>query len=226
MIETLQQLDQNILLFFNGMHNEFFDNFMYAFSGKFIWIPMYASILFVMFKRFSMRQVLMLALGIALTITLADQICATVIRPVFERMRPSNTANPLSALIHIVNDYRGGRYGFPSCHASNSFALAVYASLMLRHRSFTWFIFGWAIINCYSRMYLGVHYPGDLLVGGIIGAASGFVCYNLTKFVACKTGQNLIAKPDSSLTSFGLKTNNIIQIVAILTIIFILLSSI
>lgn len=184
MIDILNNIDTQIFLFFNGIHFHYFDKLMPMISYKFTWVPMYASILFVLFKGFSWKQALALILGIVIAITLADQICATYIRPVVERMRPANPDNPLSQFVHIVNGYRGGRYGFPSCHAANSFALATIVSLIVRYRRCTLFIFGWAALNSYSRIYLGVHYPGDLICGAIIGSACGALCYYMTCYFA------------------------------------------
>ena len=127
----MQSLDASVFLFFNGFHNQFFDSFMSLYSGRFIWIPMYAALLIVMLRRFPLAKVLLLLVGIAATIFIADQLCASVIRPVFERLRPSNLANPLSEFTHIVNGYRGGPYGFPSCHSGNSCGLAAFAAVML-----------------------------------------------------------------------------------------------
>ena len=108
MIETLQNLDSEVFLFFNQAHCPFFDSFMSLYSGKFIWIPMYAALLIVMLRRYPLIKVLFLLAGIALSITLADQICSSLIRPLCERLRPSNPDNPLAELTHIVDGYRGG----------------------------------------------------------------------------------------------------------------------
>lgn len=184
MIEFLNNIDTQVFLFFNGIHFAYFDKLMPLITAKFTWVPMYASILFVLFKGYSWKQALALLLGIVLAITMADQICATVIRPMVERLRPANPENPLSQFVHIVNGYRGGRYGFPSCHAANSFALAAIISLIVRYRRCTLFVFGWAVLNSYSRVYLGVHYPGDLLCGAIIGIMCGAFCYYVTCYLA------------------------------------------
>lgn len=170
-------VDTNVFLFFNGMHNSYFDSFMSTYSGKWIWIPMYAAIFYVMLRNFSWKTTLLCVIGVALTITFADQVGATLIRPYVERMRPSNPNNPLSELVHIVNGRRGGRYGFPSCHAANTFGLAFYVFFVFRKRLLTFFIMSWALLTCYSRVYLGVHYPGDLLVGAVIGAAGAALMY-------------------------------------------------
>ena len=180
MIEFLNNIDTQIFLFFNGIHFAYFDKLMPLITAKFTWVPMYATILFVLFKGYSWRQGVALLMGIIAAVALSDQICATVIRPVVERMRPANLDNPLSSLVHIVGGYRGGRYGFPSCHAANSFALAMIVSLIVRYRRCTLFVFFWAALNSYSRTYLGVHYPGDLICGAIIGMLCGAVCYYIT----------------------------------------------
>ena len=81
--------------------------------------------------------------------------------------------NPIVDLAHIVNGYRGGSYGFPSCHAANSFGLAMYVVFLFRKRWLSVFIITWAVLNCYTRIYLGVHYPGDLIVGHLVGKGYG-----------------------------------------------------
>ena len=164
MIQLLVNTDQNLLLYLNGFHNAFGDYFMSTFTGKWIWVPMYASILYVLLKNFNWKITLCCLTAIALTILFADQVCA------------------ISDLVHIVNNYRGGRYGFPSCHASNSFGLAFFLVFLFRKRWLSLFILLWATLNCYTRIYLGVHYPGDLIVGAIIGCCgAAFMCYLLKK---------------------------------------------
>lgn len=199
MLDSIVQFDADIFLFFNGFHNGYFDNFMSMFSGRFIWIPTYVSLLYMILRKYQPLKVLILLIGIVLSITFADQICATAIRPIFERLRPSNLQNPLSQFTHIVNDYRGGSYGFPSCHAANSFALATFAACMIKQRPFSIFVISWAILVSYSRIYLGVHYPGDLLVGGLIGAAVGYICYKVSEltfnYYAKKHDKVATAKP-------------------------------
>lgn len=180
MIEYLQQLDSQVLLGINGWHAPFWDYFMKAASGKLIWIPLYVAIFYTFIRCYGWKHAVTLGVAIGVVITLADQTCATIIRPYVERMRPSNADNPLSQLVHIVNDYRGGSYGFPSCHATNTFALMAFVAMVTRNRLITGILLAWAVLNCYSRMYLGVHYPGDILVGGIVGAGIAAMVYYVT----------------------------------------------
>lgn len=184
MIDWLNTIDTQVFLALNGLHAPYFDAFMKLFTGKWIWVPMYAAVLFAVVRNYRWRQTLAVLVCVALAITIADQVCATLIRPEVCRLRPSNPENPLSEMVHIVGGYRGGSYGFPSCHAANSFALASFLTLLFANRKLSLFIFAWAVLNSYSRVYLGVHYPGDLLVGAIIGTAAGLAMAFVAGYVA------------------------------------------
>ena len=185
LLRALSELDADVLLFINGMHNGYFDNFMYAFSGKLVWVPLYVSLVYLIFRNLRWQAALGCAVAIALTIVFADQVGASLIRPEVCRLRPSNPDNPLSEWIHLVNGYRGGRYGFPSCHAANTFGLAFFIYFLFRNQALTYLVMLWALLTCYSRAYLGVHYPGDLLVGALLGLAGAALCYGLFRWV-CK----------------------------------------
>ena len=180
MIDSLSALDSQLTVAMNSLHNAYFDQFMYLFSNKWIWVPMYATILIILYKRYNIKAAVLFLVAIALTITITDQLCASIIRPIFERMRPANPDEPLSQVIHVVNGYRGGPYGFPSCHAANSFALASFLALMRRRWLFGGVVFLWAALNAYSRLYLGVHFAGDLVVGAVIGSMVGFGLFAIT----------------------------------------------
>lgn len=184
LLQLLNQWDTDLLLAINGWHNGYWDTFMYAFSGKWVWVPMYAALVYVLARNLPWRTTLWCLVGVALCITFADQVGASLIRPWAERLRPANPENPISDLVHIVNGYRGGRYGFPSCHAANTFGLAFYLMLVVRRKALTGLLVAWALVTCYSRAYLGVHYPGDLLAGALLGLAGAVLCYTLFRLVA------------------------------------------
>lgn len=178
----LSDIDARLLLIVNGAHSPFFDSVMWCISGRWIWVPFYAVLAYLLFRRMSWKRASICLVTIGLIILAADQTCATLIRPEIGRLRPANLNNPLSSFVHVVNGYRGGRYGFPSCHAANTFALAVFMSLVIRHKWFTVMMFSWAFVVSYSRMYLGVHYFGDLFCGATIGSLFAVLFYYLLKF--------------------------------------------
>lgn len=179
----LSDIDARLLLIVNGAHSPFFDSVMWCISGRWIWVPFYAVLAYLLFRRMSWKRASICLVTIGLIILAADQTCATLIRPEIGRLRPANLNNSLSSFVHVVNGYRGGRYGFPSCHAANTFALAVFMSLVIRHKWFTVMMFSWAFVVSYSRMYLGVHYFGDLFCGATIGSLFAVLFYYLQNYL-------------------------------------------
>ena len=197
-MDSLLQLDQAIFFFFNGMHTPQLDEIMSLLTGRFIWTPLYVALAFYVIKTFGFKLGMLYVLIIAAVVTATDQTCSSLIRPWAERLRPANPENPIAPLVHIVNGYRGGAYGFPSCHAANSFALAACYAFLLQRRKITIFLFGWAALNSYTRLYLGVHYPSDLLVGALIGMAFAvFFCIPAIRFVRDQRHKSLdsISRP-------------------------------
>lgn len=165
----MQHIDELLLLWFNGGHTDFLDRFMWIFTGRFVWIPFYAALFVMMWRAWGWRRALVLTLCVGACVALADQICASLLRPLFCRPRPSRPDSPIVEMVTIVRGYRGGHYGFPSCHGANSFALAAAMILIVRQWRFTLMILTWACVNCLTRLYLGVHYPGDILAGAAVG---------------------------------------------------------
>ncbi len=177
MIDLLQQIDASALCAINGAHCTYTDSLMWLISGKFAWIPMIIVLLWVMWRQ-GWRKVLLLLLAVALTIALADQVSSSVIKPLVQRLRPSH--NPaIESSLHIIRDYRGGMYGFVSSHAANAFGVAVLLALISRRRSVAAAFAFWASLVCYSRMYEGVHYPGDILCGALVGVAAAYAVWML-----------------------------------------------
>lgn len=183
MLQLLDRVDSALLLFFNFYHTPWLDSAMFFMSSKWAWVPMYVALAVMFVKIFGWRRGVAYVLLIGAWVALADQVCASVIRPMVCRLRPSNLENPLSEFVTVVNGYRGGSYGFPSCHAANSFVLASFTALILRRWRLGVSIFAWAALNSFTRLYLGVHYPGDILVGAVIGCACGYAAYRAALLV-------------------------------------------
>ena len=138
---------------------------------------MYAALLYVLLKNYSYKVVLSVLLAIGVVILFTDSFTSQVVRPWIARLRPGNLDNPLSACVHVVDGYRGGAYGCPSNHASNTWGLAFFFTYLFRRYWLSVFLFSWALLQCYSRMYLGVHYFGDLLIGVLFALCGSSVIY-------------------------------------------------
>lgn len=182
MIQYLSQIDTDLFLWLNGFHSTFWDYFMTIYSSRFVWVPFYASFVYVMFRNFPWKVNVTCLIVITLIILICDQTASGLLKPMVMRMRPSNLDNPISPLVHVSFGYRGGRYGFPSSHAANAWSMAFFAAYLVKRTKLTVFLSIWAFVMCYSRIYLGVHYPGDLLVGTLIGLATATVSYYAFKY--------------------------------------------
>ena len=187
LLSMLKAMDTMVFLTVNSHHNAYFDSVMWLVSGKLIWVPMYVSLFFVLLKNYSYKVVFAILLAIGVVILFTDSFTAQVIRPWVCRLRPSNLDNPMSTMVHIVDGYRGGAYGFPSNHASNTWGLAFFITFLFRRYKLTFFFFLWALLVCYSRMYLGVHYFGDLLIGGLLALAGASTVFYVFRKVSGDT---------------------------------------
>ena len=188
MFDLLDAYDKSATLFLNYDGGAWIDGFWYNFSGKFIWIGAYIVILAILFNacrphKESIKAFALLVICTAVIIALADQISSGLIKHLVERPRPSHNEE-IQSLVHIVNDYRGGAYGFVSSHAANSVGLAVWLSLLFRSNILRATLFCWTIATCYSRIYLGVHYLGDILGGLAVGTLCALTVYYIYKGIA------------------------------------------
>ena len=222
-IQQLIGFDQELLLKINGSDSLFWDGFMWMATNKLTWIPMAIALLYVIFKNNKIKEAFLLIGLIILVITLADQISSGFCKPYFARFRPTQDPE-LMYQIDVVNGYRGGMYGFTSSHAANTFGVALFLSLVMRSWSLSIILFIWAALNAYSRMYLGVHYPGDIFFVTLTGLGSGILMYLLYNYLQKK----LLTQPvyiSNQYTSSGyLKSDiHIIHTTMILTFFYILI---
>ncbi|KAA5547887.1 phosphatase PAP2 family protein [Adhaeribacter rhizoryzae] len=174
MLEYLKELDIRLFDYLNGYTHTFWDAFMIQISDRKFWFPLYAFLLFYLIYTFRNKSILKL-IAIGLTIAAADGISAQIIKPLVARLRPCHDA--ALADIVVIIDRCGGQFGFVSSHAANTFGLAMIAAMLLDKRYFYFklFLFIWAAFISYSRVYLGVHYPGDILGGAILGILLGYL---------------------------------------------------
>lgn len=170
-------MDETILLWINHHYNDYWDAYMPMLTHRFAWIPMYIALAYAIVRTLGWKRGMMFIVAIALTTLLADQVSSHVIRPWVQRLRPSNVDNPLSAMIHIVNGYRGYPYGMPSSHAANTVGLLTMLALRFRNKGLVATTTVWMLMQVYSRMYLGVHYPTDILVGAMVGLSSACLVF-------------------------------------------------
>ncbi|GAB4395278.1 MAG: phosphatase PAP2 family protein [Microscillaceae bacterium] len=168
MIDTWLEYDTYCLLWLNGQHHPWLDPPMFWMSETLTWLPLHFFLLYKMWQ--SLRQYFWRGvLAVVLVISLADGCTSQVMKPYFRRLRPTHEAS-IQARIHTVAGYRGGRYGFASSHAANTFGLAMLLYLLFRKRwPYAGALFAWAALVSYTRIYLGVHYPLDLLAGAAVG---------------------------------------------------------
>lgn len=172
MLETIKAIDESLFVYLNALHNSFFDRLMWLFSEMLYWVPLYVWFLWMLYKRYP-TQYWTVLVAIILMIVASDQIC-NVVKESVMRLRPSQDPH-LQAMVHTINGYRGGMYGFYSSHASNTFTVALFMiTTIAKERKYIIPIaLIYAILTAYSRVYLGVHYPGDILMGAIMGTLLG-----------------------------------------------------
>lgn len=181
MLDYLNDIDTDALLAVNGLHDMFQDALWWMVSAKWSSLLLVLALLWVLLHQNRRHALLVLAM-LALVILLADQVSSGLIKHLVERLRPTHDPS-LGDAVHVVNGYRGGMYGFVSSHAANAFAAATFISLVMRHRLVTISLITWAVLQCYSRVYLGVHYPGDILGGFIVGILAGWLVWSLMRWI-------------------------------------------
>lgn len=175
MIEKIEEIDRNLFLALNFEGGPLADIFFWIVTSKTVWIPLYLWMMWMIYRRKGLKMAILAAVMMGIMVGLIDQTC-NFFKSYIPSPRPSHTPE-LQGMVHTIYDYWGGFSGTASAHAGISFGLAVNSSLIIRKRIYTVLIILWAALVAYSRIYAGVHYPIDLLLGMVIGTFYAVVTY-------------------------------------------------
>ncbi len=188
-INTLSDIDKYLLLSLNGSDSLFWDGCMKVYTSMSIWAPLAIVLIYVLIKNNNIKDFFLLILMVGIVFGLTDLISSGICKPLFERWRP--TRDPLLMyIVDVVNETRGKDYGFTSSHAANSFGIATFVMLLIKNRTLSFSLIIWASLNAFTRIYLGVHYPGDIIAGTAIGVLTGWGIYSLYKYIKRKQARN------------------------------------
>lgn len=191
-IESLKGIDTQILLWINGNHTDTLDTVMWNASGQFQWVPLYLIFAYFIIQKYG-KQSWLPIVTVIFTIVIADQASNHLVKDVVMRYRPSHNLL-IKDRLHFVNDYTGGLYGFASSHAANTSAFALFMILLFRKWLVAIPMCLWVLLVCYSRMYLGVHYPSDIIGGMIIGMLDAYIMFRISQAI-----QEKLPKPRADL---------------------------
>lgn len=178
-MEELIQFDKHLLLMLNGSDSVFLDYVVMTLTNAKTWIPLYLALFYVVIKsNMTKKDILFIVAAAGFCVLCAGGFDDSIVKPLVARWRPTHDPQ-IGMLIDTVDNYRGGNYGFFSAHASNTFSIALFFSLLMRRRWLVVTLVCYSLVNCWTRLYLGVHYPGDITVGLIWGSIVGYCIYRL-----------------------------------------------
>ena len=182
-MDRLSSIDSDLFLFLNGLHADWMDTVMITITKMWVWLPLYLLLIYWTVKQYG-KRCWWVFLAVVLVVLCSDQLASHVCKPLFHRLRPCYNVD-LQELIHLPQGMAGGRYGFVSSHAANTFAIAAFLTAALRtnRRWMGLVLYLWAFLSSYSRIYLGFHYPGDILCGALLGILIGLIFWKLFQIV-------------------------------------------
>ena len=185
-MNTLSNIDSDLFLFLNGLHIDWMDKVMILITQMWVWIPLYLLLIYWIVKQYG-KRCWWLFLAVGLVVLCSDQLSAHVCKPLFHRLRPCFNAD-LQGLIHLPKGMAGGKYGFVSSHAANTFAIATFLTgALCKNRKWIGIVlYLWAFISSYSRIYLGFHYPGDILCGALLGILIGLILWKIFQSIVVR----------------------------------------
>jgi undecaprenyl-diphosphatase len=191
MLEKFINTDKELTLFLNSFHNIFFDTLMYYISNKFVAIPLYLLLLYYIIKQYKdLKKVIIFLITVAVLVLITDQVSVHLFKNVFQRLRPCHCAE-IKNIIHTVNGKCGGKFGFISSHATNIFGISIFMYKVFNNKYIKVLLLFWALLVSYSRIYLGVHYFGDVLFGAVTGSLIAMMIYHFYKKIILTNNTNL-----------------------------------
>ena len=226
-MDTIIQMDKQFLLAINGSDSLFVDYLAKTLTTAATWIPLYVSLFYVVVKNNdNFRRIICILACAGLCVLFAGTVDDLLVKPLVARLRPTHDFQ-IGMLVDTVDGYRGGKYGFFSAHAANTFSIAVFFSLLMRSRLVTLLLVGWSLTNCWTRLYLGVHYPLDILCGLLWGGSVGTGIYFLYRYVDRRLLHSENDYVSSKYTSSGYRYSDIyiVALVLSLTLIYCILRS-
>jgi len=225
-MDYLISLDKQWLLALNGSDSLFLDSLVKTLTTATTWIPLYVALLYMVIKNSgNIRQVLLVVGCALLCVFLAGSLDDMIVKPLVGRWRPARDPE-IGLSVDIVNGYRGGRFGFFSAHASNTFSLALFFSLLVRSRALSVALVFWSLVNCWTRLYLGVHYPGDIAVGLLWGTIVAIAVYWLHRHLVPRSeGTTVYVSTHYTSSGYLLQHADIVVAVIVATFIYAILKA-
>jgi undecaprenyl-diphosphatase len=223
-VENFLPIERELFFALNGSDSVFLDNLFWTFTGRYVWMLMLLCFVVIYFWKTPRprREAILATVFLVVLFALCDQVSSGLFKPLFERYRPTHHPD-FKDMVDIVNNYRGGRFGFISGHATNSFGLALFISLLFKNRWVTIPLFVWAVLNSYSRIYLGVHFISDIVAGAIVGSLLALLLYEL--YVQVRIRYLHVAQTQARLSFYPAKDGMLLGIICSAYILFILIFS-